>query len=116
MMGRIALIARRPADSARYEKARGLHGFCVAHRGVQAAAIVLNLAAGLVGLAVALQLGVSYSQANGHFRGAFDFLVRTGDSFLVHGWALLLYREDVTVLGSKPFASGIETLREKIER
>src|SRR5271170_5041473 len=70
MMGRIALIARRPADSARYEKARGLHGFCVAHRGVQAAAIVLNLAAGLVGLAVATQRGVAHSPPNSVFRGA----------------------------------------------
>src|SRR5271170_7694121 len=87
MMGRIALIARRPADSARYEKARGLHGFCVAHRGVQAAAIVLNLAAGLVGLAVATQRGVAHSPPNGVFRGAFDFLNRTGGSILIHGGA-----------------------------
>src|SRR5271168_3939180 len=83
MMGRIALIARRPADSARYEKARGLHGFCVAHRGVQAAAIVLNLAAGLVGLAVATQRGVAHSPPNSVFRGAFDFLNRTSHSVLI---------------------------------
>src|SRR5271166_6714721 len=66
----------------------------VAHRLVQAADGILNLADGLVGLAVTLQLGVADSLANSHFRGAFDFLNRTGDSVLIHDWALLAYCED----------------------
>src|SRR5271170_7290796 len=95
MMRRIALIAGRPSDSARYEEARGLHGFRVAHRVVQAATIILNLADGIVGLAVTLQLGVAHNPPNGVFRGAFDFLNRTGGSILIHGGALLVYRQDV---------------------
>src|SRR5271157_1585111 len=68
----------------------------VSHRVVQAADSVLNLADGLVGLAVALQLGVADSLADGLFRGAFDFLDRTGDSVLVHEWAPCVLRRRVT--------------------
>jgi hypothetical protein len=54
----------------------------IAHRIAQAIDGILNLAHSLVGFAVVLQLGVADSLANGLFRGAFDFLDRTGDSVL----------------------------------
>jgi hypothetical protein len=49
----------------------------------------------LVGLTVALQIGVADSLAKGLFLAAFDFLDRTGDSVLIYGWALPAYPEDI---------------------
>src|SRR5690349_6841092 len=87
----------------------------VTHRVVQAADSVLNLADGLVGLAVALQLGVADSLADGLLRGAFDFLDRPGDSVLVHRSAPCRLRRRGTALGLAPLGSAIETVGEKFE-
>src|SRR5208283_6044676 len=87
-MIRIVLMTLPLAQSRSHRQCRRNQLFLcrVAYRVAQPADGVLDLADGLVGLAVALQLGVADGLANGLFRGAFDFLDRTGDSVLVHDW------------------------------
>src|SRR5271165_614651 len=111
-MIRIVLMTLPLANSRSHRLRRRNQLFLhrVAYRVVQPADGVLNLADGLVGLAVALQLGVPNGLANSLLRGAFDFLDRTGDSVLVHDWLSLRLRRRTSAIEVAPLTSDIESL------
>ena len=78
-----------PIDRARYEEARGLHGFRVAHRVIQAAGIDPEILSMALSAPPSLTAHPMASSAV-----AFEFLDRTDDLVLIHGCAFLAHRRD----------------------
>src|SRR5271167_2453460 len=96
MIIRISLMNRSPAcwglPGRRWRLSRFLRR--VAHRVVHPADGVLNLAAYLVGLPVAPELGVANGLADRFLGGARHLLDRTSDSVPLHCCPLRLCRSD----------------------